>query len=483
MKKAFDKLLRFECLECIKIAKSTNQSRKDETKNHATLKENLRESGLISPTSSQKHKNSKKASADVGEKKTENESKVPENSTPSPNGNINEDSSGLLNELDVPRGAQFSDVLSLKNHLNYVHKLKLCDLCLTHNKLFPHEYSYYDSSSLMKHMKEGEPKTSHRGHPNCKLCHDTFFNLDELLLHMSREHFHCHICARQDTNLRYYFMDYTSLREHFKSKHFLCERGNCRVEQFTSAFENNIEYQFHVVNVHGNPSSSRGESRQQRTITLEPTPHRATNRNSHSPNRETRQDRNVAIITTGQMATANNTTTQRPPENILTQLRQQRLPTRNEFPALGQNSTSASSVAMPINTTSFNPNDISRNQIRRALQNSNRTAESTTSISDFIPNSQPNSLARALGGGLRRPEQLNQSDFPPLPVQPKPKTNAQKKVKNQAKVRVPPSDMTLDQLIRDSLVLSSGNSRSTNDKTKGKAGKNVKHKPLKIQLS
>lgn len=495
-------------MECVK------NSNKDKNGQIRVGKDSMSERirNVSSPTSRQRKKDANQnpneqqvrpndTAVDKDSRETLNSSQNPEASQTTVNGdNICEDSSGLLDNSSLPNGAQFPDVLSLKNHLNYVHKLRLCDLCLTHNKLFPHEYSYYDPFALRRHMKEGEPNTSHRGHPDCKLCHDTFFNMDELLLHMSREHFHCHICARQDTNLRYYFMDYVSLREHFRNSHFLCERGNCKVEQFTSAFENEIEYQFHVFNVHGNPSSSRGESRQQRTITLEPASHRSTARGSspHNSNRQARQDRNVAIVTTGQMATANNPTTQRPPENILSQLRQQRLPTRNEFPALGQQGTSSSYAVVPIGTTSSLSNSNThtagmsgptRSQIRQALREPVRSVPpAPTDINNFpsmLPSSsRPQSFVSTLGGGIKRPEQLNQSDFPPLPEQPKSKkSNQSKKSKGQTKPRIATKDMTLDELIRNSLVLGASSSRSESTKTKGNNSKNVKHKPLKIQLS
>lgn len=317
-------------------------------------------------------------------------------------------------------------------------------------------------------MKEGEPKTSHRGHPSCQLCHDIFFNMDELLLHMAREHFHCHICARQESNLRYYFLDYASLREHFKNKHFLCERGPCREEQFTSAFENNIEFQLHLVQIHGNPSAnlSRGESRQQRTITLESASLRS-NRSDSSPNRTIRnRNPNVAVISTGVLARANDPQRQRLPEAFLAQVRQQRLPSQNEFPELGGVSTSRSGAS-----------GTSSGLVRQANAQTN-----STSLSHRIstPCSSSNSFVRTLGGGYRAAQDLNESDFPPLPGQPKSKpskSNKSKKKKQNDNI----GEVSLDQLIRSSLVLGSNTSRP--NRKDERHNKNVKYKPLKIQLS
>lgn len=361
---------------------------------------------------------------------------------------------------------EFSDVFELKRHLNSVHKLKLCDLCLTHNKLFPFEYSYYDASSLRKHMKDGEPKTSHRGHPNCSLCHNTFFNTDELVQHMSREHFHCHLCGRHDSNMLIYFLDYESLRQHFKSKHFLCERDNCRHEQFTPAFDSQIDLQLHIVQVHGNSTTSlsRGEARQQRTITLDSAPHRAV------ATRQSNLPRNAAVVSTGTAATANNPR-QQVPESIQAQVRQQRLPSRADFPALGFTGPGSSSSTL---THSYG------NQYPSLAQTDSydQTSRSVTLSQRLIagPSNSRGSFVRSAGGGYRPPEQLSEMDFPPLPEQPKPKGNQKSKV--QQKARNNRDDgLTLDLLISSSLTLSSRKNNSRN-----KPNKSSKPKALKIQL-
>lgn len=426
IKQSFDRLLRYECTECLKTSGKKPKSEKNNNDANIT-------SGNSSTTSNS-----------VSNPTFDRRSKVSNNIV-------------------------FQDVFNLKNHLHFVHKLKLCDLCLNHDKLFPFEYSYYDFNALKKHMKEGEPKTSHRGHPECELCHDTFFNKDELLGHMGREHFHCHICARQDSNLRYYFLDYASLRKHFKKNHFLCERGQCRVEQFTSAFENYFEYQMHMVQVHGSQATnvSRGESRQQRTIMLEPAPHRQPRTNS--PNRTTRsRDPNIAVVSTGVMAMANDPQRHRLPESFLSQLREQRLPSRNEFPALGQTSTTTSH-----SSRSPQPNFPALASTRPHI---NQQPTSSASLSQRInsPGTSSHSFVSTLGGGIRSASQLNESDFPPLPEQPKPKgANIRK---SQAKMNSCNSrgGMSLDQLIRTSLAIGPSNSRTN---------KNVKQKPLRIQLS
>lgn len=438
LRRAFENLLVYRCLECLRDAAADNDEQDIEKGNGSTSAK--KDTAASGQNTSSQHKSSRK----------------------------------LLNR----ESAEFNNVIGLKHHLDRTHRLKLCELCLTHNKLFPFEYSYYTGSSLRDHMKFGEPNTSHKGHPNCSLCHETFFNLDELLQHMSREHYHCHLCGRHDSNMRIYFLDYESLRQHFKSRHHLCERGNCRHEQFTSAFDSQIDYQLHLVHVHGGQSAglSRGEARQQRTITLDSTSHREPlpSRSNIPPN--------AAVISTGLIATANSSRRDRAqlPESIRAQLQQQqqqrRLPTRAEFPALGletSTSTSASPQQVNVNpTSSQNFPALPTPSVSTPRASSHRVIAGPSSARSFV---------RSVGGGYRAPTQLDELDFPPLPEQPKNKSK-NKKAKPQQQTH--PRDtgpLTLEQLISNSLSLSSQSS-SNNKKNGTKGGKNVKAKAIKIQL-
>lgn len=368
----------------------------------------------------------------------------------------------------------FPDVLKLKQHLYFTHKLKLCDLCLTHNKLFPHEYSYYDKISLSKHLKAGEPNTSHRGHPQCELCSNTFFNQDDLLQHMSREHYHCHLCGRHNSTMHIYFLDYASLRLHFKSEHYLCERGNCRYEQFTSAFDSQIDYKLHIADVHGgSANASRGETRQQRTITLDSAPHRpASNRNQ--PN----VPRNAAVVSTGTLATANASDPRRQiPESFQAQMQQQRMPSRSEFPTLGNDITN--SLGAPTSQSVTVSSTSATSQFPSLVTTNPRPTSRTVPTSYRItagPSSSRSAFNLTAGGGAVRPAQLDQMDFPPLPEQPKPKGAKSRKQKPMDRNE----NLTLDQLISNNLVLSS---RGNSGKSKSnKTSKSAKQKPLKFQL-
>lgn len=341
-------------------------------------------------------------------------------------------------------------------------------------------------------MKEGEPNTSHRGHPNCKLCHQTFFNNDELIRHMSREHFYCHFCGNEGSNMRIYFLDYASLRNHFRNDHFLCERDNCRHEQFTSAFDNRIDYQLHLVQVHENSQSnlSRGEARQQRTIVLDSAPLRS--RSGISPNRSLRQNLplNAAIVSTGNLATANSSRQLRAPESIREQLRSQAPLPPSEFPALhaaanGElqppNRPLATAVQRTIQVTSMNQFPA----LSQSTPSQTRVVPSDTPMSRRLaagPSGSRVAFSRTLGGGIRPPEQLNETEFPPLPEQPKAKSNKKSKNVNISSTRRN-DDLTLEQLISSTLSLSN-RSRLNDKKSNTKKGSTKKSsKPLKIQLN
>lgn len=461
IKQAFENLLKFECQEC---CKSDNNNKQE-------------------PNSSQQSTKN----ANSGNNNSPNKSNR--------NNRIEEDAQGLLESSSQVNETKFADVFGLKNHLNYVHKLYLCDLCLTHNKLFPFEYSYYNKLALKRHKENGEPKTSHRGHPNCVLCRQTFFNAEEMLSHMSREHYHCHLCGRHDSNMRIYFLDYITLREHFKSKHILCERDNCRHEQFTSVFDNEIDYHVHLCQYHPTQTTglSRGEVRHQRTITLEQPAYRVRDGANNNTLRNSYLPPNTALVSTGPVATANNPRQQRPPESIQAQIRQQRLPTRAEFPALGQNSITPSSQAVTISNTNPYPslptitNTTSSSINNNTSTTTNRSSANISSLSQRVtagPSTSLNSrgsFVRTLGGSYRPPERLNEMEFPPLPEQPKVKAN--KKPKKRVEDHSEP--LSLEQLINTSLSLSNRNTKPNGKKKIGsKAGASAKatKKPIKIQL-
>ncbi|RWS07991.1 zinc finger protein 598-like isoform X3 [Dinothrombium tinctorium] len=174
----------------------------------------------------------------------------------------------------------FKDLKELEKHLQKEHSFYLCDLCVEHLKVFSHERKYYSWRDLGTHKKTGDPDdTSHRGHPICRFCETRFFDDELLHKHLRCDHFFCHICDPSGQNK--FFGTYSTLREHYKNKHFLCEEGACAEEQFTTVFKSEIDLQAHRAKMH---CSTKLESKNARTLTLDllvkPQRHRQQNSQS-----------------------------------------------------------------------------------------------------------------------------------------------------------------------------------------------------------
>lgn len=133
--------------------------------------------------------------------------------------------------------------------MNKVHGLHYCDICTENLKLLPTEFKTYTRRDLTLHRREGDKDdTSHKGHPLCQFCNDRYLDNDQLHAHLRKNHFWCHFCesdGKQD-----YFCDYSLLRKHFKSEHFLCEEGPCQDEKFTSVFRSKLDLQAHRATAH-----------------------------------------------------------------------------------------------------------------------------------------------------------------------------------------------------------------------------------------
>ena len=160
----------------------------------------------------------------------------------------------------------FRSFPQVKDHIRKAHSLMFCDICLRHLKIFTHERKCYTKEDLVRHRKEGDmDDRSHRGHPLCQFCDERYLDNDELLAHLRKHHFWCHICekdGKQD-----YYANYDDLRRHFKRNHFLCEDGECLHEKFTSVFRLKVDFQAHVAQKHSN-KLTKAEARQMRQLDI-----------------------------------------------------------------------------------------------------------------------------------------------------------------------------------------------------------------------
>ena len=65
-----------------------------------------------------------------------------------------------------------------------------------------------------------------------------------------------------------YYRTPIELRMHFKQDHFLCERGDCKQEIYTSAFSSEIDYKAHISSVHA-AELKKNEAKNLRRVDLE----------------------------------------------------------------------------------------------------------------------------------------------------------------------------------------------------------------------
>ncbi|KAJ7973221.1 Zinc finger protein [Quillaja saponaria] len=138
------------------------------------------------------------------------------------------------------RRAEFKNVEQLKSHMFHRHRLFMCSLCLEGRKIFVCEQKVYNNTQLNQHIKTGDSvidgneceRGGFMGHPKCEFCQNPFYGDNELYLHMSTEHYTCHICQRKHPGQHEYYKDYDDLEIHFCQEHFLCEDETCLAKKF-----------------------------------------------------------------------------------------------------------------------------------------------------------------------------------------------------------------------------------------------------------
>ena len=77
-------------------------------------------------------------------------------------------------------------------------------LLLFPNQIFICELKFYTRAQLDRHLSRGDSEVDgsvierggFMGHPICDFCRKRFYGDNELYLHMSRDHYTCHICQR-----------------------------------------------------------------------------------------------------------------------------------------------------------------------------------------------------------------------------------------------------------------------------------------------
>ncbi|XP_077218736.1 uncharacterized protein LOC143852949 isoform X2 [Tasmannia lanceolata] len=156
------------------------------------------------------------------------------------------------------RKGKFRNIEQLRSHLFHRHKMFMCTLCLEGRKIFICEQKLYTREQLNQHINTGDSEVdgseSERGgfmgHPLCEFCKNPFYGDNELYMHMSTEHYTCHICQRQHPGQYDYYKNYDDLEIHFRQVHILCEDEACLAKKFV-VFQSESEMKRHNTIEHG----------------------------------------------------------------------------------------------------------------------------------------------------------------------------------------------------------------------------------------
>lgn len=160
----------------------------------------------------------------------------------------------------LPRKKKSNNPLrALQDHLRVKHRKTLCQLCVDNKRDFVSQLPRFAPHQLKLHQEKGDGEESgFKGHPLCEFCKPKrFYDLQQLHMHLHKDHYRCHICDKQGL-VDQYFRDYKSMEKHFDRHHFLCLDAQCLSARFM-VYENEIDLRAHELNIHG--GSSTGDTK------------------------------------------------------------------------------------------------------------------------------------------------------------------------------------------------------------------------------
>jgi hypothetical protein len=147
------------------------------------------------------------------------------------------------------------DFKQLKGHYFGEHQKHICQLCHDNKQIFPAELVCYDQNAYERHIRNGDGDGS-TGHPNCEFCRIRFYDSHALFIHLSREHYTCHICEQLGQKFKY-FHSYQHLETHFRKDHIICEEPACLERRFV-VFGNEFDFAAHNRQHHPHLATGRG---------------------------------------------------------------------------------------------------------------------------------------------------------------------------------------------------------------------------------
>jgi hypothetical protein len=180
---------------------------------------------------------------------------------------------GARNTVDAC-ASRFPALKPLRAHVQKVHGMVYCSLCVTDRHVFLHEQLLYTPAALKQHTEEGERAAADEaavagnaklrrsieslggtpqppplnGHPMCNFCETRQYGTDQLFAHMRDRHETCHLCEKAGQPIVYY-QNYMALEVHFSSQHYLCADPACREKTFV-VFSTDVALQAHMNKQH-----------------------------------------------------------------------------------------------------------------------------------------------------------------------------------------------------------------------------------------
>ncbi|KAG9024473.1 Peptidyl-prolyl cis-trans isomerase B [Tulasnella sp. JGI-2019a] len=165
--------------------------------------------------------------------------------------------------------------VGLKRHVRDRHNKQLCDLCISHKKIFPHEHAIYTPDQYPIHMPSFRRSPGYKGkekevkvdmameiHPMCSFCQQCFYGDDELHSHLRGRHEECFVCKNQGITYQY-FQNWIKLQLHFKEDHHPCTHPLCLEQKFV-VFPTEMDLKTHSIEVHGDALTGHDQQKSQR---------------------------------------------------------------------------------------------------------------------------------------------------------------------------------------------------------------------------
>ncbi|KAL5104373.1 hypothetical protein TcWFU_010022 [Taenia crassiceps] len=139
---------------------------------------------------------------------------------------------------------------ALNRHTTNEHRLSFCDLCLRHAHMLPSEFVPLSCKELAAHRKWD--KVRKRGHPVCEFCSQTFYEFENLIVHIREAHFICDFC--HTAGVFEVFRRQQELFSHYEKMHFVCPE--CESAGRMTCFASEEQLGIHRMREHPNESKN-----------------------------------------------------------------------------------------------------------------------------------------------------------------------------------------------------------------------------------